>query len=65
MNHQHNSPAFWLGNALLAIALVMLIFLGSLWESLGIMTMVIWMILAGLGMYFVTRDKGPGDHMPD
>ena len=65
MNSNPHTSSFWLGNALLALALVMLIFLGSLWEALGIWTMVFWMILAGAGMYFVTRDKGPGSNLPD
>jgi len=39
----------WLGNVLLGISLVMLIFLGSLWQALGAWAMVVWMSLAGMG----------------
>jgi hypothetical protein len=65
MNDSPHPPSFWLGNALLGLSLVMLIFLGGLWETLGVWAMALWMGLAGFGMYFVTRDKGPGSNMPD
>jgi len=52
---------FWIGNALLGIALVMLLFLGHLWEYLGVWAMALWMLLAGVGMALVMKDKGgPG-----
>lgn len=51
---------FWLGNGLLAAALVTLLFLGPLSEILGVGAMVLWMLLAGIGIYFVMQDKGPG-----
>lgn len=63
--HEKHGRDFWIGNGLLGLSLVMLIFLGSLWEALGVGAMVLWMILAGIGMYFVTKDKGPGSNMPD
>jgi hypothetical protein len=56
-------PSFWLGNALLALSLVLLMFLGRLWEMMGPLAMALWMLLAGVGMYLVTRDKGP--RLPD
>ena len=65
MNDPQHPASFWLGNALLGLALVMLIFLGSLWESLGVWAMALWMGLAGAGMYLVTKDKGPSSNMPD
>ena len=65
MNNSPHPPSFWIGNGLLGLSLVMLIFLGSLWEGLGVGAMVLWMILAGVGMYFVMKDKGPGNNMPD
>ncbi len=65
MNNSSHPPSFWIGNALLGLSLVLLIFLGSLWEVLGAGAMVLWMILAGVGMYFVMKDKGPGNNMPD
>lgn len=57
--------SFWIGNALLGVALLMLIFLGRLWEMMGSLAMGLWMVLAGAGMYLVTRDKGPSSNMPD
>jgi hypothetical protein len=65
MNTSNNKPLFWLGNVLLGLAMVMLMFLGSLWEMLGVGAMVLWMGLAGVGMYLVTQDKGPSSNMPD
>lgn len=63
MNNQ--PPSFWLGNALLGLSLVLLIFLGSLWKVMGSWAMGLWMVLAGVGMYLVTRDKGPTSNLPD
>lgn len=57
--------SFWLGNVMLAISLFMLIFLGRLWEMMGALAMGLWMIFAGVGMYLVTRDKGPTSNLPD
>ena len=53
------------GNALLAIALVMMFFLGQLWAWLGSWAMALWMVLAGTGMTLVMRDAGPGSNLPD
>lgn len=65
MNSSSHPTSFWVGNALLGLSLIMLIFLEPLWQTLGTGTMVLWMILAGVGMYLVTKDKGPGSNMPD
>lgn len=65
MNNPSHTTAFWAGNTLLGVSLVMLIFLEPLWQALGAGAMVLWMILAGVGMYLVTKDKGPGSNMPD
>ncbi len=65
MNNNSHPPSFWMGNALLGLSLVLLIFLGSLWESLGVWAMALWMGLAGFGMYLVAQDKGPGSNLPD
>ncbi|MCU0841387.1 MAG: hypothetical protein MUC79_06670 [Thiobacillaceae bacterium] len=56
---------FWIGNALLALALVMLFFLGALWAHLGVWAMGLWMALAGAGMYFLMTDKGASSSLPD
>jgi predicted RND superfamily exporter protein len=47
------SQSFWLGNAILAIALLMLLFMGSLWEALGVLAMVLWAAVVALGVYLV------------
>ena len=65
MNNTGHPPSFWIGNALLGLSLVMLIFLGSLWEMMGSLAMGLWMIIAGVGMYLVTKDKGPSSNLPD
>ncbi|MFA5080954.1 MAG: hypothetical protein WC474_00240 [Hydrogenophilaceae bacterium] len=55
---------FWIGNGMLAAALATLFFLDPLSELLGIGAMVLWMALAGVGMYFIMLDKGPKtDHL--
>jgi hypothetical protein len=59
MQTSDHTPAFWFGNLLLGMALVMLLFLGSLWEIMGSWSMGLWMLLAGAGFYLVTRGKGP------
>lgn len=65
MDNPNHSSAFWLGNALLGLSLVLLIFMGSLWEMMGSLAMGLWMVVAGVGMYLVTKDKGPSSNMPD
>lgn len=56
---------FWIGNSILALSAVMLFFMGPLSEHLGMWAMLLWMGIAGVGMYFVTRDKGPDSNIPD
>lgn len=65
MKDERHGPAFWLGNGLLGLALIMMFFLGALWEALGVWAMGLWMALAGAGMYFLMRDKGPPSNFPD
>ena len=65
MTPEPQPPRFWLGNGLLGLALVMLMFLGTFWEWLGPWAMALWMVVAGVGMYFVTQDKGPPSKLPD
>lgn len=55
---------FWIGNGLLALSLASLFFMAPLSEALGIGAMVLWMSLAGAGMYFIMQDRGPKqDHL--
>ena len=65
MHDIKHGPKFWIGNALLGLALVMMFFLGALWEQLGVWAMALWMVLAGMGMYFVMADKGGSSTLPD
>jgi hypothetical protein len=65
MHNDKHGPNFWIGNALLALALVMMFFLGALWQYLGVWAMALWMGVAGAGMYFVMQDKGPSSNMPE
>jgi hypothetical protein len=58
MNNSPPRPKFLIGNLLLALALGMLFFMGSLSERLGIWAVVLWMILAGVGIYFIMAEKG-------
>lgn len=64
MSESKHGPKFWLGNALLTLSLVLLVFMGSLWSVLGNWAMGLWMVLAGVGMYLVTTDSTPSS-MPD
>ncbi len=65
MNDPHQKPAFWVGNGLLGLALALLFFLGPISELLGVWAIILWMALAGVGMYLITRDKGPSSNLPD
>ena len=65
MNAPKHKPAFWVGNVILGLALAMLFFLGPLSELMGGWAMALWMAFAGVGMYLITRDKGPGNNLPD
>jgi hypothetical protein len=64
MSDAKHGPNYWIGNALLGLSLAMLFFLDSLWAYLGSWAMALWMTLAGLGIYLVTRDRGPSN-LPD
>lgn len=65
MQKGKHSLNFWLGNGLLGLALVSLFFLNRLWELLGVWAMVLWMGLAGIGMYFLMTDKESPTSFPD
>jgi hypothetical protein len=55
MSEQPPPNTFWLGNAILAVAMFMLLFMGSAWESLGVAAMVVWVALVVLGVYLVMQ----------
>ncbi len=53
MNDKEFGTNFWLGNAILGLALFMLLFMGSLWETFGPLAMALWAAVAALGVYLV------------
>jgi hypothetical protein len=57
MQDTKHNPGFILGNVILGISLVMLLFIDQLWTFLGGWAMGLWMVLAGVGMYFVMSEK--------
>ena len=52
-----HSRNFWLGNGILVVAMLTLLFMGPLSDALGIWAAVIWMVLAAAGMALVMSDK--------
>ena len=63
MQQENPTPRFWLGNAVLAVALLMLLFMGKLWEVMGAGAMVLWTVLVVIGVYLLMSDKGGGSSM--
>ncbi|TSA20625.1 MAG: hypothetical protein D4R70_05085 [Betaproteobacteria bacterium] len=55
---------FWLGNTILGIALLLLFFTPAFFWGFGGGSMVAWMAIVSVGIYLITRDKGPDDTMP-
>ena len=58
--NQTPSPSktrFWIGNALLAMALLMLFNMNPLAERFGMLAFVVWAALAAGGVYLVMKDK--------
>ena len=46
---------FWIGNGLLALALIILVFMGTLSQMFGIGAVIAWMVLAAAGTYFIMK----------
>ena len=65
MNTGKRSRNFWIGNGILAVAMLTLLFMGPLSEALGIWAAVLWMVLAALGMGLVMSDKTDEPPAPD
>jgi len=63
MNDSKRSSKYWAGNAVLAIALAVLFFMGPLSNLMGIWAMALWVALAGFGFYLVTTDKSAPDNL--
>lgn len=65
MNTGKHKRNFWIGNAVLALAMLMLLFMGPLSDALGIWAAVLWMVLAAVGMMLVMSDKSDEPPAPD
>lgn len=59
------SRNFWIGNAILAVAMLTMFFMGPLSDALGIWAAVIWMVLAAVGVALIMSDKTDEPPAPD
>lgn len=65
MKDDKPTAKFWLGNGVMALAMIMLLFMGQLWASLGITAMVLWAVVVGLGVYLLMGDKSEPPNFPE
>jgi Na+/melibiose symporter-like transporter len=65
LNSGQRSRNFWVGNAVLALAMLMLFFMGPLSDALGIWAAVLWMAVAAVGASLVMSDKTSEPPAPD
>jgi len=65
LNTGKRSQNFWIGNGILAVAMLTLLFMGPLSDALGIWAAVLWMVLAAVGMALVMSDKSDEPPAPD
>jgi len=65
MNESKKSMNFWLGNGILAVALVLVLFMGSLWQVMGRGAMVLWVMLVVTGVYLLMKDKDEPPSSPE
>ena len=65
LNTGKRSRNFWIGNAVLVLAMLMLFFMGPLSNALGIWAAVLWMVLAAAGMGLIMSDKSDEPPAPD
>ncbi|MFP5505580.1 MAG: hypothetical protein ACLGH6_05235 [Gammaproteobacteria bacterium] len=63
MNHGRRN--FWIGNGVLAVAMLMMFFMGPLSDALGIWAAVLWMVLAAVGVALLMSDKSGDPPEPD
>lgn len=64
MSASKQKTFFMIGNAILAVCLVMLFNMGTLWQHLGEAAIAIWVVLAAAGIYFIMQDKRESN-LPD
>jgi len=65
LNHGKHSRNFWIGNGVLAVAMLMMFFMGPLSDALGIWAAVLWMVLAAVGVALLMSDKSGDPPEPD
>ena len=64
MHDSEKSARFWLGNAILAVAMAMLLFMGKLWEIMGSSAMGLWIATVAAGAWLLLSDKGDPPSFP-
>jgi uncharacterized membrane protein len=57
MSESSQKTHFIIGNVIMTVALLMLFFMDTLSQHLGLGAVGLWMVLAGTGMYFLMKDK--------
>jgi hypothetical protein len=65
LNTGKHSRNFWIGNAVLALAMLMLLFMGPLSAAIGIWAAALWMALAAVGVGMIMSDKSGEPPAPD
>jgi hypothetical protein len=65
MNDVEHGANFWLGNVLLAVAMIMLLYIDYLWELMGAMAMGLWIATVAVGAYLLMSAKGNTPENPD
>jgi len=65
MNMESQKIRFWAGNAVLVVAVLVLLNMGGLSERFGMGAVVLWMALVALGFYLILSGKEPPGSMPE
>jgi len=65
MQKPQHGRNFWVGNAILVVALLMVLFIGPLWEQFGLFAMILWAVVVAVWVVFITRDEGNSPNHPD
>lgn len=65
MNDTSRSSKFWLGNGLLAVALLLLLKLDTVSQYLGFGAMVLWVALVVSGVWLLMSDKSRPPSNPE
>ncbi len=64
MKDSDNKVKFWLGNAVLAVAMAMLLFMGRLWEIMGSSAMGLWIAVVAAGTWLLLSGKNEPPTFP-